>query len=241
MMFYASVGGRQTMGDPIRKTIVVLLASLHLDEETAPAFLEDYRQVLREIAPSVICAELSPEQLAGTATCGSKPEYEAAVLPVARELGARVVPIQMPTEEALAWQQRMQDAYKRLGSTPEGRPYLAHCEALEKAELEGTLRIARRSGGLEYFQLREYDWLQVAPTYEVMSVLFPELFALHEEWKLYFLRRIEEALGEFASERLVVTIGGYHKYWLWDRLSTRGDVSVHNLQSYRASRDQSRR
>jgi len=89
---------------------------------------------------------------------------------------------------------------------------------------------------MEYFQLREYDWLQVAPTYEAMSRLLPELFALHVEWNQYFLDKIEEALGRFPDRRFVVTVGGYHRYWLWDRLSARADVSLHNLQSYRAMR-----
>ena len=78
------------------KSVVILFASLHLDEETAPAFISAYREILREVAPSVVCAELSPEQLDGSTTCNSKPEYAAAVLPVARELGARIVSIQAP-------------------------------------------------------------------------------------------------------------------------------------------------
>jgi hypothetical protein len=229
------------MGDSANKTTVVLLSSLHLDEATAPVFLEEYRLVLREIAPSVICAELSPEQLAGTTTCKSKPEYEAAVLPVARELDARVVPIQMPTKDALAWQARMQDFHQRLRLTPQGRFYLAYSEALEKAQLEGMLQVARRRGGMEYLQLREHDWLQVGPTYAAMATLLPELFTLHEEWNLSFLSRIEEALGEYAGERFVITVGGYHRYWLWNRLSTRDGVSVHNLQSYRGARSESGR
>ena len=81
------------------ESLVVLFASLHLDEETSPNFIRSYREILREIAPSVICAELSPEQLEGSMTCHSKPEYGAAVLPVAQELGARIVPIQMPTDD----------------------------------------------------------------------------------------------------------------------------------------------
>jgi hypothetical protein len=218
------------------KTTVVLLASLHLDESVSPSFVAEYRDILHELGPSLICAELSPEQLRGTATCNSKPEYEAAVLPVARELGAQIVPIQMPTDEALDWQRRLQVCHSELRSSREGRFYLDYSETLEKSQLEAMLRIIREGRGMEYFQHREYDWLLVEPTYSAMAHFFPELNALYDEWNQYFLDRIVDAISEFPAERIVVTAGGFHKYWLWDRLCERTEIDLHNLQSYRAAR-----
>jgi hypothetical protein len=67
-----------------------------------------------------------------------------------------------------------------------------------------------------------------------MGQLFPKLRTLHDEWNQYFLDRIGDAVSEFPMERIVVTVGGHHKYWLWDRLSANAGISLHNLQSYRA-------
>ena len=66
-----------------------------------------------------------------------------------------------------------------------------------------------------------------------MAQFFPELMALYDEWNQYFLDRIEDAIAEFPRERIVVTAGGHHKYWLWNRLCGRTDISLHHLQSFR--------
>ncbi len=216
------------------RTLVIVFASLHLDEKTAPTFVEDYRGILREISPSVICAELSPEQLDGSTTCHSKPEYAAAVLPVARDLGARVVPIQMPTAEAKEWERRFQKAYREYQETPEARLCLQYMSGVEEASLTRMLELLTKPGGIEYFQTPEYDALHVRPQFEALEQVLPELAKLYDEWNEYFLSRIEDALAESRGERVMIIAGGYHKYWLWDRLAKRQDLELHDLPSYRA-------
>ncbi|MEE9442481.1 MAG: hypothetical protein V3V99_07415 [candidate division Zixibacteria bacterium] len=219
--------------EDVKKSLVVLFASLHLDEGTSPDFIKSYRDILREIAPSVICAELSPEQLDGTTTCHSKPEYAAAVLPIAQELGSRIVPIQMPTDDAREWERRLKSVYASLEKDPEMRVCLEYMKEQGKAELEGMLQIVGNPNGIEYFQTREYDILQVQPYYSALERIFPELATLYEEWNYSFLKRIETALADYRGEKFMIIVGGHHKYWLWDQLKRRDDIELHDLASYR--------
>ena len=55
------------------QTTVIVFGSMHLEPKEYPAYAERFERIIEEITPDIICSELSPEQLEGTATCNSKP------------------------------------------------------------------------------------------------------------------------------------------------------------------------
>lgn len=90
----------------------------HARHFTDPNFdLDTLIALIQKTEPDVICAELSPEQLDGTTTCNSKPEYPNAIIPYARKHGIQIVPIQPCTSEGLEWGNRQKVELERIKST----------------------------------------------------------------------------------------------------------------------------
>ncbi|MEW5995027.1 MAG: hypothetical protein AB1744_11615, partial [Candidatus Zixiibacteriota bacterium] len=52
---------------------VIIFGTMHLEPDEFPAYAGRLREIIEEITPDIICAELSPEQLAGSQTCNSQP------------------------------------------------------------------------------------------------------------------------------------------------------------------------
>ncbi|MCP4570254.1 MAG: hypothetical protein GY841_21960 [FCB group bacterium] len=215
------------------KTTIILFGSTHLGVDTAPVYIDRYQEIIREINPDIICAELSPEQLAGTATCHSKPEYEAAVLPVARELNIPVVPIQMDNENGSKWEKDKNKTLEEMTATPQGEFYAQFNEVVSEAMVANLIKVLQTPEGIEIIQLRAYDLLMVEPEYAGMRRFFPDYMKLSDEWNRYFLDRIEETAAQNPGSRIMVIAGAFHKYWLWDELEKRSDIILHNLQSFR--------
>jgi len=218
------------------KTTVILFGSTHLGADTAPVYIDQYQKIIREINPEIICAELSPEQLNQTATCLSKPEYEAAVLPVARELNIPIIPIQMDNENGSQWEKGKNKILEEMAATPQGKFYAEFNEVVSEAMVANLIKVLRTPEGIEIIQLRAYDLLMVEPEYAGMRRFFPDYMKLSDEWNQYFLDRIEETVAANPGSRIMVIAGAFHKYWLWNKLEKRNDIILHNLQSFRQNK-----
>lgn len=223
------------MSRPTGKMEVVILGTMHLEPEAYPSYGQRLREIIEEVGPDVICAEVSPEQLAGTQPCNSKPEQRDVVLPTAARLGIAVVPIQLPTALALEWQSRYRAVDDALRKQEPQRYYLQYSEALSFQEAELWREMMKSGVCIENVQLTEYHVFAAARD-AVERQLLPERDRLLTEWNESFLKRIEEVIATRPGSLLMVIAGLWHKHWLWNRLRERDDVEVCDLQSYRRKR-----
>lgn len=215
------------------KTTIILFGSTHLGKGIAPVYIDRYQSIIREINPDIICAELSPEQLAKTATCHSKPEYDAAILPVASELNIPIVSIQMDNENGGRWEKEKNKILEDMMATPQGKFYTEFNEVVSETMMANLIKVLQTPEGIEIIQQRAYDLLMVEPEYAGMRRFFPEYMKLSDGWNRYFLERIEETVALNPGVKIMVIVGAFHKYWLWNKLERRGDIILHNLQSFR--------
>lgn len=220
------------MADATGKSTVVILGTMHLEPSSYPAYAGRLAEIIEQIKPDLICTELSPEQLAGTQTCNSKPEQRDVVMPTATRLGIPVVPIQMATDEARAWERGFKQAYKDIQSRDDMKPYLEFSDQLARQEAELWGDAMSSAACIENVQLNEYHVLSAARD-NVVKKLMPDLAELYTEWNLSFLARIDETIRANPGKRILVIVGLWHKYWLWNELQTRDDIDLHNLQSFR--------
>ena len=129
-------------------------------------------------------------------------------------------------EKNLAEADRQLDAMNRDG-----------IESLQKLELMVVNRLSdilKKPTGLDTIQLRELDLLLMEP----MSQLYSQFSVgrsheLWEEWNRHVLDKITETIDHYQSKRILITVGWAHKFWLWNNLSKRTDITLLDLNSLR--------
>ncbi len=214
-------------------TTVIIFGTFHNGKKDSPAYIDRLGSILQEIMPNVICAELSPEQLNGKASCNSKPEYPEVILPFAKNSNVEVVPIQLGTEEGITLEKQMLRIIKESADDGGGRAMWEYSEYLDEVSTISWQKVLKNPAGIENVQLREFDLLVMEPEWLATSRYFPKLADQWEKWNQHFLDRIESTICDHAGKRILVTTGLAHKYWLWGKLESRDDIQLHNLQSYR--------
>jgi hypothetical protein len=137
-------------------TIIILLGTMHLEPEEFPAYGRRLGEIIEEINPDLICSELSPEQLAGTQSCDSKPEQRDVIMPAARRLGIPIVPIQPSTARGMEWEKRYKDVDGRLRSQEPSCRYIEYGESLAMQEAELWRDLMKGGECLEDVQLTAY-------------------------------------------------------------------------------------
>jgi hypothetical protein len=218
-----------------KQTEVILLGTMHLPPSDFPDYARRLSEIIEEIAPDSICSELSPEQLAGTQPCESKPEQRDVVMPTARRLGTPIVPIQPATDVAIEWEERYKAAEKELKATEEGRNFhdLSSSLAMEEARLWGEYMTS--ADCIENVQINEYHVFPQARDM-IEEKWAPQLARVLTEWNEYFLSSIIANVEAGPGRRILVIAGLWHKHWLWNKLVQRDDVCVYNLHTFRLSR-----
>jgi hypothetical protein len=204
---------------------------MHLPQREYPLFAADLGKAIQEIDPDVICAEISPEQLAGTQTCDSKPEQRDIVMPLARQLGIRVVPIQPSTQSGLALEHAKNAVEAQLQRQKNLASAVEYSRCLTRFAHTFWLESAKSAGCFENIQTTEmHEHSYVCDRVE--ETLFPDRARLMIGWNESMLQRIEDTIVSSPHSRILVIVGLWHKYWLWNRLRARGDIEVHNLQTF---------
>lgn len=206
---------------------VIVLGTAHQWHWETPIYSPEILiDLLRNTEPDLICAELSPEQLNGTTTCNSKPEYPKAIIPFAKQHKIPIVPIQPCTEHGLEYGNRKRQEIERVKATP---------GLSEKWDIWMDLSDSIQevnSPTLFDFLCRGYDtWIEIVYD-KFYSRLFPDLGALWSEWNQYFITEVEKAIVENPECRITVTVGNAHKYWLNNRLSCMKGVRLEHIQKY---------
>ena len=216
-------------------TEVILLGTMHLAVTDYPEYASKLGNLIEEIAPGIICTEVSPEQLAGTQPCDSKPEQRDVVLPTARRLGIPIVPIQPATEVGVEWEGRYKAAEQEMRTQEEGRHFLDYSCNLSVHEARLWERYMKSADCIENVQMNEYHVFPKAR--DMMEKKWmPRLARLLTEWNEYFLSRIIATIESKPGILIMVITGLWHKHWLWEKLEHTDGIRVHNLHSFRLSR-----
>ncbi len=211
----------------MKPNTVIIIGTEHDRHFTDPKFgLDTLIELIQKTEPDVICAELSPEQLDGTTTCNSKPEYPNAIIPYAREHGIPIVPIQPCTSEGLEWGNRKRAELERIQLTEDLKKnwdfWMILSDCIE----------AVNSPTLKTMQSRAYDTWSEIIWEKLQRKLFPALWDLKEEWNRRFYSRIEETISEFSGCTILVTVGFKHKHRLLDILQERDDIIQRYIEDY---------
>ncbi|HED64749.1 MAG TPA: hypothetical protein ENJ09_04250 [Planctomycetes bacterium] len=225
------------------KTQVLVLGMIHDGHRTSELWgLEQVRETIRRFRPEAILCEIPPdrwerarEEFDRTGTVEEPrvrrfPEYIDAMLPLRRELGFTVEP-------CAAWTKEMNDLRNRRLKALETDPRLAALrEAYHAAEEKVEARLAAdpiveddprvihsaRYDERTELELGPYDrfldryigpggWTQINRGH----------FAL-----------IEAALDRHRGERVLITFGAGHKYWILEHLAERPDVEILDAEPF---------
>ena len=202
-------------------TKVVVIGTEHEHHFDNPIFsLETLVELIQKTNPDIICAELSPEQLEGTQTCNSKPEYPNAIIPFARKTKIPIIPIQPCTSEGIEWGNRLRKEIARIQSTPDLKKkwdfWMLMSDSCEEID----------SPTLHSMQSRAYDTWSEIIFERLQDKLFPELWKLKEEWNDRFYSIILKAIQENPGSRIAITVGFKHKHWLINKLSKLDNVDI---------------
>ena len=223
-------------------TAVIILGTMHLSADHYPGYHERLETIIREIAPDVICAEVSPQQLAATCSCNSKPEERDVVMPLAAQLKTPIVPIQPSNDHPLAAQfdERRNAVIGEINSSPTGKYLLEYLTDVELTATSLWMEAMKDPLCIENVQLPQLH-IQREAADDALARYLTGLARLYNEWNEYFLARIETALHDNVGRRLLVIAGLGHKHWLWNRLRRRDDIRLHDLQSFREWNHQEQR
>lgn len=212
-----------------------MLGTMHLSAKDHPEYTSKLGDLIEEIAPDIICSELSAEQLAGTQSCNSKPEQRDVVIPTAKRLGIPIVPIQPDTEAGLELEKHYKAAEQELRTDEKGRHFLDFSDFLSRQEGKLWGQYMKSPNCIENVQINEYHVFPEAR--DMMEEKWmPRLASLLTGWNEHFLSSIVAAI-ESNPRRLILVIAGlWHKHWLWKRLENSDGIRIYNLHSFRLSR-----
>jgi hypothetical protein len=216
----------------IEETKVVLLGTMHLEASGFPNYAQKLKDIISEISPNVICTELSPEQLSGEQPCNSKPEQRDVVMPLAKELDIPIIPIQLHTDAAIDWSNRLKNVEDEAIGEDRYKIYYGICNSLETCEAELWYEHMKSGNSIEHVQYNEYHVFSEARD-RVDKQRFPQRARLMEEWNNSFLAVIDKAISDYTNGLLLVIVGLWHKGWLWNKLIDRKDLQVHNIHTLR--------
>lgn len=206
---------------------VVVIGTVYQWHLYSPMYsLEILVDLIKKTEPDIICVEFSPEQLEDSAACEAKPEYPQAIIPFARERGITIVPLQQDSATWGEHEKRVKEEIKRIESTP---------DLSEKWDFWGELRKSMGevySRSLFDFQCQAYDtWTEIIYG-KFYSKMFPELGKLWEQWNNRFWKVIENTINQNPHQRITVTVGTKHKYWLNNKLRSMKSVEFEHIQKY---------
>jgi hypothetical protein len=213
-------------------TEIVLLGTMHVSAREYPKYAKRLAEIIEEISPEIICSELSPEQLAGTQPCNSKPEQRDVVMPTARRLGIPIVPIQPGTEIGLKFEKKVNSAERAVRGSARGRNFLKFARFLAEKEAELWMQHLDSPSCIENVQANEYHVFGIARDM-MHEKWMPRLVKLWNEWNESFLAKILETVEKNRGSSILVITGLWHKHWLWQRLVINKKIILNNLHTIR--------
>lgn len=224
-------------------TQVLVLGMIHSGhKESAQWGLEQVAETIRRIQPDVVCAEIPPlrwpavwaeYRAAGTVSDSRVlrfPEYTDVLLPLKMEMGFEVV-------GCAAWTQEMSDArsqkLKALAVEPELAALNAEYELRSRAVESRHAAEPIEDGDPRVIHSQIYDERTRASLLPYDELLNDYLGSggwtniNRSHWAL-----VGKAIDDHHGQRILITFGAGHKYWLLDRLMKREDVQLLDVVPY---------
>lgn len=206
---------------------IIVLGTIHkLHYKISYYNMKVLKNLIKEINPDIICAELSQDQLDGIVTCKSKPEYPEIIIPLASKEGYNIIPIQPNTSEGISWGKERELVVKRIKA-----------ESSEDIKLECYYefeRIFQKTivcESLKMLQSKKIDLLYEM-AYEYCKKLLPSLWRVKEKWNMKLYRGISASIKENPEKKILITVGLAHKFWLNKKLSQRKDIYIKYIEDY---------
>jgi hypothetical protein len=220
------------MADQSGKTDLLVLGTLHLDERKAPFYIRRLKEIIEMLSPAVICSELSPEQLAGEMAIASKPEYEAAILPVAKRLEIPVVAMPPKLDDSREMDDHLRQVEQKIADDVLLKTRMDMIELLVAKSYTRLHELVRQPDALDLLQAEAYHLLSVAPRHDLLESFFPEFHRVWTELNERYFKRIIETVGQYPEKLILVTIGLDHKYWLDRKLAEVGYIRLRKLTDF---------
>jgi len=200
-----------------KRKITIIGTVHHYHYKWAFFSMEILKRLIEEINPDILCAELSPEQLEGTVTCKSKPEYPEVIIPVAREKGYKIVPIQPDTAYGMHWEREKNKEIQMIKDSLIGKWKLMLYQAI------CILIWVISSINLKILQSNAIDALYRVQ-YGVFRRFFPRWQKYHVDWNRHFYNRIMDTIISNPNKNILITVGLTHKYWLKREFKKKGII-----------------
>ncbi|HEU4671042.1 MAG TPA: hypothetical protein VFR91_10045 [Dyella sp.] len=211
----ALAGIARAAGVRQRPAEVVVLATLHRMHAQVPGYSFDrLREVLEQLHPDVLCLEVRADRLAARAPEQTKQEYPAVIYPLLARGHYAVV--------------AMEPSEPEYGAIL--RPYV-RANAAFQASGDAAVAALGAYSDATYAALKTHwrdaaavndattdDMLRAKHAFQQAAIGAGEREGW-ERWNRHFLAAIEQAAARHPGQRIVVTVGVEHAYWLRGHLA----------------------
>ena len=207
---------------PASPAEVIVLSTLHQLHATTPGYgFEALAGIVERLDPDVLCVELQAEDLVARPPEQNKQEYPEAIYPLIDRQHYRVVALEPSEPRFSALLGPYLQATRAFGeSAPQERKaFDAYTEGLYAALARYWISPARVNDAVTDSLLRAKHDLQQA-------LIGTGERAGWEAWNTHFLEVIVQTARANPGQRIVVTVGAEHGYWLREHLATEAGITL---------------
>jgi len=234
---------QQTINGDSPVTEVLVMGMIHGQHRTSEKWgLEQIRQTIINYNPDVILPEIPPDRWQRIwddyASRGEIldprvklfPEYTDVLLPLKVELGFAVEP-------CAAWTKEMSDLrqarMKTFNTNPKYANKLAEYQAADKKIQDENSQHLTDSDDPQIIHSEEYD-AQMAIELEPYDKYLNDLIGPGGWTNINrgHFALINKAIDDHPGERVLITFGAGHKYWILRELRKRKDIRIVDIQDY---------
>lgn len=224
------------------KTEVTVLGTIHGGHNTSATYsLGRFEAVLRDIAPDVILTEIPPSRvdaaIASFKNTGQVterrtrvfPEYVDVIIPLQQELGYAI-------KGTAAWTPDIaEDRRKALAALAKAPSRGEQWREWQDAKATFSKTLNGRGNDALYIHSEEYDRAVEARYQPYMQYFERDLGAggwqtINKAHWANIAQELDALTGQ--GKRVLITFGGFHKYWILRELQKRDDVVLTPARPY---------
>jgi pheromone shutdown protein TraB len=209
-------------GDRTTVTLLGLVHATGMRPDLRRAYLRNLHETIVRLHPDCICVELSPEQLAGTVTSKSKPEYRSTILPAAELCHARLEPIEPPVARGMKMEIEKTRLFALARRSKLTTSYLEFSDSLGGLLARRIHRIAAQPDGIARLQNPDIHELLETLWHLHKQHLPTGISRLWHRWNDFMAARVMEASAANRGGSLLVTVGLQHVFSLQSLLCRDG-------------------
>lgn len=213
LLGFSSVAG--ATGAKPRPAEVVVLATLHQMHAQVPGYSFDrLRQVIEQLHPDVLCLEVRADKLAARAPEQTKQEYPKVIYPLLARGHYAVVAMEPSEPEYSAILHPYVQANAAFQAS--GGAAVAALAAYSDATYAALKTHWRDAAAVN--DATTDDMLRAKHAFQQAAIGAGEREGW-ERWNRHFLAVIKQAAADHPGQRIVVTVGVEHGYWLRQHLA----------------------